>query len=95
MDWIIPSVIATLLGTVLLTHVYWYLFIRYRERFMKIWAISWTVYALRFTLELLAKSGMNWTLIVAGQQFATLASGLLFIVSGETTVKVAPVCRFG
>lgn len=79
MDWIIPSVIATLLGTVLLTHVYWYLFIRYRERFMKIWAISWTVYALRFTLELLAKSGMNWTLIVAGQQFATLASGLLFM----------------
>ncbi|MBU7007658.1 EAL domain-containing protein [Phosphitispora fastidiosa] len=79
MDLIIPSVMATLLGTILLTHVYWYLFLRYRERFMKIWAMSWTVYALRFTLELIVQFGTNGILIVAGQQFTTLASGLLFM----------------
>ncbi len=79
MDWIIPSVIATLLGTVILAMVYWYLFVRYHERFMKIWAISWTFYLLRFFFELLVNSGTGESLFIAGQQVANLASGLLLM----------------
>lgn len=80
MSWIIPAVSATLLGTFLLSLVYWYIYKEYRERFLYVWSLSWTFYTVRYIFELFLQYKVESTLVVFGHQFTALISGVLLLV---------------
>ncbi len=46
--WMLPSVIATLSGSLILTLVFFYLYYKYKYSFLGIWTISWAIYSTRF-----------------------------------------------
>ena len=48
MTWLMPSAIATMAGTALLALMFYYLYFVDRNEYLVIWAISWTVYFIRF-----------------------------------------------
>ena len=77
MDWLIPAIISTLLGTVILLLVYTYLYLAFRQRYLLIWTAGWLVYAARFVFEL----GYEWSgeqaIFTLFSQIAVLLSGLL------------------
>ncbi len=82
MNWMFPSIVATLIGTVILALTYAYLYHIDRERFIFIWTISWWIYALRFLLMLpLISEGFETykTFFLIGNQLASLASGLILL----------------
>ncbi len=79
MSWTVPSVTAALVGTVVLTTVYWYMYRQHRERFMGIWAVSWTIYAARLVFELLLQTRHDATMVLLGHQLTTLSSGILLL----------------
>ena len=79
MGWLVPSMIATMIGTGVLTAVYFFLFVQCRERHMAIWGCGWLFYVLRLVIAL--------SLVLVGQSFAlnlllktvTLLSGLFLL----------------
>jgi len=79
MPWIIPSVTATLSGTLVLALVYLYLFAQNRERYLGIWTLAWAVYSLRFVFELWMLVGEKLTVLLIVNQLLTLLSGLLLL----------------
>ncbi len=50
MDWMVPAIISNFMCTSILSFIYLYLYVMYRERFMKIWGLSWVVYSMRYVL---------------------------------------------
>ena len=56
MSWIVIAAVATASSVSILTLVNVYLYHCYRERFMKIWAIAWGVYAFRYFCLIAAMS---------------------------------------
>ncbi len=79
MSWTVSSVTAALVSAVVMAVVYWYLYRQYRERFMGIWAVSWTLYAVRLVFELLMQVRQDAAIILLGQQLANLASGIMLM----------------
>jgi len=79
MSWLVPSMVSTVIGTVALVFVYFYLFLQYRERYMGVWAISWAIYTLRLVFELwiLLAQGSPWLTI--GNQASSLISGVFLL----------------
>jgi PAS domain S-box-containing protein len=53
MSWLLPSTIASLTGTVLLSLVYFYLYTQDRHRYLVIWCVSWALYSVRFDFLIL------------------------------------------
>lgn len=75
----IPSlfpVIVTIIGTLVLVAVYWYVYNQYREKFMGIWAVAWSVYALRFIFDSFLKVTDN-SLFTIGSHLTNIISSLL------------------
>ncbi len=87
------GLLATLIGTFVLTLVYWYIYNQYRERYMAIWALSWSVYTVRFGFELLLQIKEGLILLLIGHQMTTLLSGLL-ILWGTYAYVGKPVNRW-
>lgn len=79
MTWVVPSATATLVGTLILTFVYWYMFRQYRDRFLGLWTLSWALYAIRFVFEILLQLSPDRVILVIGHQFTNLASGLMLL----------------
>jgi PAS domain S-box-containing protein len=80
MDWLIPSIIATLASSVLLATAYGYLYYKDRHRAMGIWLLAWSVYALRFVFMLaVARAETPDPLMLAGNQLCVLVSGYLLM----------------
>jgi len=52
MDWFTHSQIAALAGSALLALVIYVLYSRYHHRYLKLWAAAWSIYTLRFVVEL-------------------------------------------
>jgi PAS domain S-box-containing protein len=52
MDWLTHSQIAALAGSALLALVMYVLYSRYHHRYLKLWAAAWSIYTLRFVVEL-------------------------------------------
>lgn len=79
MSWLPPAIIASLCGSLALTAVYWYLYARYKEEYMRLWVLSWGLYSLRYVvlllLELVTKHPL---LLFLNQSFALLSGLLLF-----------------
>lgn len=91
MAWLIPAIIGALCGTLLLLLVYIYLYHEYHERYLAIWAASWGMSTLRYTLQLIslyAPNPLPWT--ISGQ-IVTLISGFLLLWGIYTFLgKAAP-----
>lgn len=47
MDWLVPTLTTTLVGTLVLALVYIYLYSQFRQKCLIFWAAGWTVLALR------------------------------------------------
>jgi PAS domain S-box-containing protein len=78
MPWLIPSVIAAMTGTIILTYVYFYLYYQDRQRFLYIWGIGWSFYALRFILMLFSLHRPS-ALLNIGYLLAALVSGAFLL----------------
>ena len=80
--WLFPSVVAALLGTLLLTLTYAYLYQSDKKPFSAIWASAWFVSAVRFALMLFylsANSEQYRLMFSIGNQLTSLGSGLLIL----------------
>lgn len=53
MAWLIPAVVSTLLGSLILTVVYGFLYFEDRQTSIGVWALAWAVYTVRFLFRLL------------------------------------------
>jgi two-component system cell cycle sensor histidine kinase/response regulator CckA len=71
--------VATVIGSLALVFIYFYLFVQYRERYMGVWAISWALYTFRlgFELWILLAQGSPWLTI--GNQASSLISGVFLL----------------
>lgn len=80
MEWLLPAVVATFLGSLVLTFVYTYLYTLNRERHVGIWAVSWAVYSLRFVCQLwLLYLDSDVAALQFGTQMAAMISGVLLL----------------
>jgi PAS domain S-box-containing protein len=82
MTWLFPSIVATLMGTVILTCTFFYLYSYDRRKFLCIWATAWLVYAARYGFMLLLISPrplLPETSLVIANQLAALISGMLLL----------------
>jgi len=80
MAWLIPSLIATLSGTLVLTFVYFYLYAQDREKYLGIWAWGWGIYALRFIFQLGIQLGVGPpTILNIANQAVSLISGVFLM----------------
>jgi PAS domain S-box-containing protein/putative nucleotidyltransferase with HDIG domain len=92
MDWLFPAVASSTVASAILAFAYWFLYYQYRERFLKIWALSWSVYCLRFLFQLFIISAGESPALVFGNQFSALLSAVLlqwgsFIFLGRTAPR--------
>ena len=79
MDWLTPSLIATMAATALLSLVYLYLYVHYRERYLAVWAFSWAIYFIRYIFMLFVISGHGHFLFFMANQTASLLSGIILL----------------
>jgi PAS domain S-box-containing protein/putative nucleotidyltransferase with HDIG domain len=79
MSWLLPSLISVLAGTILLAITYAYLYFQERHRHVGIWALSWTLYAVRFAFELVAEIARPQPALTIAAQLAALSSGLVLL----------------
>ena len=79
MTWLTPSIIATAAGTVLLSFVYFYLYILDREKYLVIWAVSWSVYFVRFVFMLGIVAAPENKILLIGNQISSLLSGIILL----------------
>lgn len=79
MPWLVPSIIATAAGTALLTFVYYYLYFLDRKNYLRIWAISWAVYFLRFVFDIVMLITFQNQILQIGNQLASLFSGIIML----------------
>jgi PAS domain S-box-containing protein len=79
MVWLVPSVIASLAGTFVLTAVYAYLYAQDRRKFLLVWAAGWAVYLLRFCFMLVMTLSGDRPLLNAAYHLSALASGVLLL----------------
>ncbi len=82
MNWLIPSVVATLSGTVVLTLTFFYLYTVDRQKYLFIWSIGWCIYTLRFVLMLvLITAGPDdySRYLLISNQITTLLSGMFLM----------------
>jgi PAS domain S-box-containing protein len=90
--WLIPALTAALGGTLLLALVYYYLYARYRQRYLGVWSFAWSVYAFRFVAELIgALTGFSSGAAVVSQS-VTLFSSIL-LLSGTYGFLSKPLPR--
>jgi PAS domain S-box-containing protein len=90
--WLFPALAAALGGTLLLALVYYYLYARYRQRYLGVWSFAWSVYAFRFVAELIeALTGFS-SGAAAASQSVTLFSSIL-LLSGTYSFLAKPMPR--
>ncbi len=78
-SWLIPAIISTLGGTIILFLVYLFLYFEEREGFLGIWALAWGCYALRFGFMLGNILMGGHPVLLAGNQISALANGLFLL----------------
>jgi PAS domain S-box-containing protein len=83
MQWLFPSVVATLSATLIFASVYVYLFYSENEKCFGIWAISWLVYSARYIfLLIMLQFGPHIILQIAIQIFPLIGAILLMYGTG-------------
>ena len=81
MDWLFPSIVATLLGSIVLAVTYYVLYRSDQRTFLRYYTYAWCLYTLRF-LFMLCYEGWSdkHILLLMGSQLATLWSGVLLLM---------------
>lgn len=79
MPWILSSVIATLTGPALLSFIYFYLFYKDKKDYLGIWALSWSIYLLRYVFILWIIIDHETPLLLISTQAASLVSGVILL----------------
>ncbi len=94
MNWLVPSIIASLTAGVCLIAAYIYLYLLDREKYLGIWAWSWVIYFFRFVfmLLMLAFEGLS-PVFLSLNQAASLASGIL-LFRGTCEFSGKPFSRY-
>lgn len=91
MYWSISSLIALMSGVFLLSFIYFYLFMHYKERYILIWAFSWLCYALGYVFAFWYAAQMKSEFLIILNQMSLVFSGLLLLVGTyEFTGGVMP-----
>ena len=80
MEWTMPALMYGMTVPFFLTIVHIYFYLRFRERFLGLWAISWIVLLVRATLMVWAIRVQRPELILAFDHAGALGSGLPLIV---------------
>ena len=79
MPWLVPSVIATMAGTVILAITYYYLYLQDRKSYLAIWTMSWSVYFFRFIFMLWMIIGHKNSILLISNQISSLISSMLLL----------------
>jgi PAS domain S-box-containing protein len=79
MAWLLPSNIAVLAGTFVLTAVYLYLYTQDRQKFLLVWTIGWAVYLVRFCFMLAMLLYRQTPLLNTAYHLSALVSGMLLL----------------
>lgn len=81
MDWLVPSIIASLVGSVVLASVFTYLATTEREPCMISWAAAWTLYTARLVFDLIdALTPVEFTAAILLAYAVAIASGILLLL---------------
>ncbi len=89
-NWLFPAVTASLISTILMTLVYWYLYSQEKLAYLRIWTFGWVIYTLRFVLMLFIISGFDSPALLIGNQMAAFVSGF-FILWGTYSFLYRPI----
>lgn len=79
MTWLMPSVTATLIGTVVLAATYSYLYSQEKKNYLKTWTLAWCAYAVRYIFMLIMLTGQKNAYLLICNQSAALLSGILLL----------------
>jgi PAS domain S-box-containing protein len=79
MPWLLPSIIAVLGGTSVLTAVYFYLYGQDRQKFLLVWTAGWAVYLIRFCFMLAMLLEGESAFLNAAYHLSALVSGVLLL----------------
>jgi PAS domain S-box-containing protein len=71
--------VSSIIGSLALVFVYFYLFVQYRERYMGVWAMSWAIYTLRHVLEISIVLPQESSILTIGNQASSLISGVFLL----------------
>ena len=78
--WLLPALTAALAATLLLALIYYYLYTRYRRKYLGVWACAWSIYCFRFVAELLGiLNSLSSSAAAVASQSVTLFSGFLLL----------------
>lgn len=93
MSWLFPAVSASLISSVLLSATYWAFYYSSRQKYLKLWSISWGVYSLRFLFTLLMISFGKTPILYFSSLCATLLSMYLLYLGTLYFIekKMAPI----
>jgi diguanylate cyclase (GGDEF)-like protein/PAS domain S-box-containing protein len=89
----VQTVISLLCGILVLVFIYWYLYLQYQERCIKIWAVGLTVYSIRYVFDILMYLEPDTAFFLAGQQLTDLLSGY-FLLWGAHLFVNKPIARW-
>ena len=79
MDWLTSAVIATLLGSLILTFTYKFLFAQEKQRFLLIWNISWLINSFHFLFVLSSFRIGDQAWLTIGNHTSSLESGVFLL----------------
>lgn len=75
-------ILFNIIGCFSLSVVYFYVYCQYREKYMGIWTISWIMFGVRITLDLLRLRGYSSLPLLLINQFASVGCILLLLSGG-------------
>ncbi len=79
MNTLTASILFAFINSIILVVIYYYLHRQYDERALKIWAMAWLVYSLRFLVLLLARNIGDSALLQMVVQALSLVSGIVLL----------------
>ena len=80
MDWLIPVLTATFIGSTILCVVFSYLYYSEKAIYLKLWSVSWALNSLRYVFLILYIEVWNWPwFFIANQTFALWSIIFIFL----------------
>ncbi|MAT42318.1 MAG: hypothetical protein CL609_08260 [Anaerolineaceae bacterium] len=73
------SIFAAFLTTLMLIYIFGFLYLQERKNYLKLWTISWLIYAARLGLQLIMQLGSNHDLLLVLNQIFALLSGYFLL----------------
>ena len=91
MNWLLPASAATCLAIAILAMTNWYIYSRYRQRFMLRWSVAWTLSCLRYACMVVALSTHpHWLLDIGYYAFAVMHARCNLLGSLDFLQRAAP-----